>query len=151
MAGLKISAAEVKQALDDVGRWKARAQTVAKTGERATERIVRTVEVSAAGFALGMAKGKWGPSLSVWGIPVDLIAGLGLHGLGYLGVAGKHEDHLHAFGDGALAVWFAGLGAGVGAKIGSPKQIKQGYMGALPGEPVAPPSDQEVAAAAASM
>ena len=155
---LKISASEVKQALTDVNRWRQRAQGVAKAGEKTTERIVRTVEVSAAGFALGLVKGKWGARISVWGVPVDLIAGVGLHALGYLGVAGKAQDHLHAFGDGALAVWFSGLGAGVGARIGSdPERAarraqfdeakKQGWIG----ESVSPPTDAEIARAAAAI
>jgi len=145
---LKVSASEVKHALTEVNRWRQRAQTVSKSGEKTTERIVRTVEVGAAGFAVGLIKGKWGSSISVWGVPVELIAGVGLHALGYLGVAGKAQDHLHAFGDGALAVWFSGLGANVGAKIGSPS-VKG--MGALPGEGVDAPSDQDIARAAAAI
>jgi len=151
---LKISAQEVKQALTDVNRWRTRAQGVAKAGEKTTERIVRTVEVSAAGFALGLVKGKWGAGISVWSVPVDLIAGVGLHALGYLGVAGKAQDHLHAFGDGALAVWFSGLGAGVGARIGGPGRsaaFDQARQSGMLGESVSPPSDAEIARAAAAI
>ena len=151
---LKISASEVKQALTDVNRWRTRAQGVAKAGEKTTERIVRTVEVSAAGFALGLVKGKWGAGISVWGVPVDLIAGVGLHALGYLGVAGKAQDHLHAFGDGALAVWFSGLGAGVGARIGGPArraEFDAAHRGGFIGNDVQPPSDAEIARAAAAI
>jgi hypothetical protein len=151
---LKISAAEVKNALTEVNRWRAKAQGIAKSGEKTTERIVRTVEVSAAGFAIGVVKGKWGADAKVWGVPVDLIAGVGLHALGYLGIAGKAQEHLHAFGDGALAIWFSGLGAGVGANwAGGPKLAA--YQGAkqagLYGAEVAPPSDAEIARAAAAI
>ena len=93
-------------------------------------------------------------SLAEYGVPVDLIAGVGLHALGYLGVAGKAQDHLHAFGDGALAVWFSGLGAGVGARIGGPERraaFDQARQSGMLGESVAPPSDAEIARAAAAI
>ena len=145
---LKLSGAEIKQALTDVSRWKAKASAVAVKGEKITERVVRTVEVSAAGFGLGIIKGKWGPNVSLWGVPVDLILGVGLHAAGYAGIAGKASDHLHAFGDGALAVWFSGLGAGVGQKIGSGTP---GAHGIGAGDTVAPPDDAALARMAAGV
>lgn len=93
-----------------------KARAVTERADAAVSRVVTTSEVSAASFLLGLAQGKWG-SIVVLGMPVDLLAGLGLHLAGFAGVAGRQSLHLHAFGDGALASFFSGLGFKVGTSM----------------------------------
>ena len=90
-----------------------RTEGLKKKGEQVVEHAISAAEVSAASFALGAIQGKMGP-VKVAGVPIDLAAGVGLHALGFLGLAGKHSSHLHSFGDGALASFFFTMGRGVG-------------------------------------
>jgi len=88
-----------------------------KSKERTANMIATATtaaEVSFTSFLFGCAQGKFG-GVAMWGIPVDLVSGLGLHILGFTGVAGaKYGHHLHALADGALASYMNGLGRSVG-------------------------------------
>jgi len=100
-----------------MGKWRAMQEST----EHAIQSVIASSEVSAASFAFGLVQGKWG-GVAVIGVPADLIAGLGLHILAFAGVGGKQSiDHLHAFGDGALASFFNGLGRQVGRSIQTTK------------------------------
>lgn len=107
----------------EIVRFKRRADAVsakahaalAKIGD-SVETFVTTSEVSASSFLFGLAQGKFG-GIAVFGIPIDLLAGLGLHIAAFAGVGGRSSHHLHAFADGALASFFGGLGRHVGRQI----------------------------------
>lgn len=97
-------------------RYMGSAQATLRKHEQVVSTVVNTAEVGAAAFLCGVAQGKW-PGTGVWGVPVDLVAGLGLHVLAFAGIGGKYSSHLHAFGDGALASYLVTLGRDVGSKM----------------------------------
>lgn len=90
---------------------------VAKIKEETQETVmtvVRTVEVAGAGFAFGVANGRYA-SPEVVGVPVDLGAAIVLHGLGFF-LDRDVGVHLHNVGDGALTSYTTALGFGVGKR-----------------------------------
>jgi hypothetical protein len=113
---LAISKSEVDKLYGKATAAIRKARAVQDRAKEAVSKVVTTSEVSAAAFLLGLSQGKWG-SIVVIGVPVDLLAGLGLHLAGFAGVAGGQSSHLHAFGDGALASFFSGLGFKVGQSM----------------------------------
>lgn len=106
---------------------------IRKKAEHVTEKFVRTVEVSGAAFAMGVANGRSNDpeGVNIGGVPIDLGAGIGLEVLGYLGAAGKHSDHLNNLGDGCLAHYAAVLGRGVGVTWKERGSLGGGAQGAL--------------------
>jgi len=110
----------------DIIRFKNKADRIVAKGRAMADRQAETIEtviisseVSAASFMFGLAQGKFG-GIAIVGVPFDLLAGLSLHILAFAGVGGRNAAHLHAFGDGALASFFGGLGRQVGRKIQTP-------------------------------
>ena len=119
---------------EQLSRWKQSLNSakdkIAKYKEKADliiQKAVETVEIGAASFGMGVLMGKTG-GVSVVGVPVDLLAGLGLNLLGYVGVGGKYVDHLHNLGNGSLAHYLGAVGNKVGQNWGKPV----GQQGALP-------------------
>lgn len=111
---LAVSQAAITKYKHMVDRLANRAKGVIAQQHERTNTVINTAEVSAASFLFGLAQGKFG-GIEIVGVPIDLIAGLGLHVMGFMNVAGKaNSRHLHAFGDGALASFFNGLGRNVG-------------------------------------
>lgn len=146
----------VKKAGGYASRYEALKNKVAgirKKAEHVTEKFVRTVEVSGASFAMGVANGRSNDpeGVNVAGVPVDLGAGVALEILGYLGAAGKHSDHLNNLGDGCLAHYAAVLGRGVGVTW------KEKSLGGGVARPIAAqgvhltPAEQAAAMAAAGL
>jgi hypothetical protein len=81
-----------------------------------TKKVVRSLEVSAAGAVGGLIQGRAGEEGStVMHIPTDLLGGIVLNGLGFFGAAGDYSDHLHNFGDGLLAAFTSSMGYGWGS------------------------------------
>jgi hypothetical protein len=126
-----------------ITRFKAQADSITKKArialakaDQAVDTVITTSEVSAASFLFGLAQGKFG-GVAVFGVPIDLLSGLGLHVLAFAGIGGKNSYHLHSFGDGALASFFGGLGRQVGRQIQTPadreRMLKHGAKtGILP-------------------
>lgn len=110
------SLSQMKKAATRYEQLKGKIAGIRKKAEHVTEKFVRTVEVSGAAFAMGVANGRSHDpeGVNIAGVPVDLGAGLALEVLGYMGAAGKHSDHLNNLGDGCLAHYAAVLGRGVG-------------------------------------
>jgi len=102
-----------------VDRQMSKAKAISARADEAVATVITTSEVSAASFLFGLAQGKFG-GISLVGVPIDLLGGLGLHILAFAGIGGKNAHHLHAFGDGALASFFNGLGRQVGVTIQTP-------------------------------
>jgi hypothetical protein len=110
---LQISKRQLADAQSRYESLKARLSNVRKEAEKATEKFVGTLEVTGAAFTMGMIQGRTG-GIEIIGMPLELIAG-GLLNVGsYLGVAGKHSDHLGNLGDGCLAAYAVTVGKGVG-------------------------------------
>jgi len=118
-----------------------RAASIRERAETVVGEVVEAVEVSAGAFGAGLVRGRWGAVEFLGGIPVDLGAGLLLHGIGFLGVAGKHAEHAHNFGNGCLASYAATQGAALGVRMlqqaPAPQQLAaprtSGLIGADPG------------------
>lgn len=92
----------------------------------AMDSVVGGLEVSAGAFATAYATSKWADYQSVMGVSTSLLGGLALSAVGLLDSEGQWGQHVSRLGHGALAVYFAGLGATQGsAKTGA-------VTGALP-------------------
>jgi hypothetical protein len=85
-------------------------------GEEAMAHGLQLAEVAGASAAAGYANAKFGTNgeLLVKGVPADLLGGIGLHALAFLGAAGKYGEHAHNLGDGLIAAYAyrAGVHAG---------------------------------------
>jgi hypothetical protein len=105
--------------------------------------LTQSAEIGAGALAAGVMSGRFG-NMDLFGvIPSDLLVGLGLHALGFLGVLGKWDSDVHNVGDGVLASYFVKLGVGLGTSwrsnaglgaftsgdgyVGAPDQMGQGY------------------------
>lgn len=97
--------------MGNLARW-TRTNLVGR-GETVTQQVVQSVLVSGGAFGFGVLGGAKG-AIDVLGVPIDLGAGILLQLAGFAGLAGKWDKVLHDVGDGALAAYFARLGARVG-------------------------------------
>lgn len=104
---------------DKVDKLAQRAKGLAVKGEEAMGHMVQSMEVGMSALGFGWAEGRYG-SIELLGIPANLGASVVLHGLGYFGMAGKHSEHLHNLGDGALASYLHTMGVGIGARSRQP-------------------------------
>ncbi len=82
-------------------------------------RSVRSSEIALSSFTFGVLQGRFKAQggLTVFALPVDLLAGATFHALGLFGFARPYAHHLHAFGDGALASFFTTTGYRVGERM----------------------------------
>jgi hypothetical protein len=134
MATMKLTKTELNKAHQ---RWESAKKAISRVRERAeeaTQRVVDTVEIGGAAFAMGVIQGKTG-GVEIMGVPLELGGGLVLELLAFTGMAGKATDHLANFGNGMLAAYATTVGRGVGqsweqtGKLGggtSPKAISKG-------------------------
>jgi hypothetical protein len=110
---IKVGAAQLAKIRNAMSRASTKTQAIAKKGEKTVHTLVRTAEISAVSFGLGVAQGRMG-TIEVLGVPADLGLGALAHLGGFFGIGGKMSGHLHAVGDGALAAYFVVLGKGTG-------------------------------------
>jgi hypothetical protein len=99
-------------------KLKARVATMREKGQEAIGTVLQTVEVGGTAFGFGFMRGKMGDAqgdLDIVGIPASLGTAVAMHGLGFMGVFGKHSEHAHNIGDGALAEYGAVQGMRLGA------------------------------------
>lgn len=108
-----ISHKHLLDARDKIASIRNRIAAMRQKGEAATEKIVRSAEVSGTAFAMGVVQGRTG-GIEIVGVPLELLVGGAGLVAGHLGAAGKMSDHLINVGDGALAAWAATMGRGVG-------------------------------------
>jgi len=111
---LQLSSRDIVRYAEQAKNLKNRAQKALDKSHETVEHLVRTAEVSASAFALGMIQGKYGKQSVIMGVPIDLGAGLGAHLAAIMGIGGHMAPHLHAFGDGALACYLSTLGMATG-------------------------------------
>jgi hypothetical protein len=94
-------------------------------------RSVRTSEISLSSFTFGVLQGRFKDKggLTLFALPVDLLAGAAFHVAGMLPFASGYSHHLHAFGDGALASFFTTTGYRVGERWGRGGSLRSGLSG----------------------
>ncbi len=114
MSAMTISKADAKRAMTRLESLKSRVATIRKHAEKTTEKALATAEVTGAAFAMGLIQGRTG-GVEVMGVPLELGLGVSLTIGGYLGLAGKHSDHLNNVANGCLAAYATTMGRGVGA------------------------------------
>lgn len=117
----------VERARDKMASLREKTEGIIDTG-------IAAAEVSGTAFAFGYANARWGENgeLKVGGLPVDLGAAVALHGIAFMGGLGKHAEHGHNVGTGALASYTYRLGTQLGAEAktvaerGDAKQLGSG-------------------------
>jgi hypothetical protein len=94
-------------------------------------KVVRTSEIVLGSFSFGLLQGRFKDKggLTLFGLPVDLLAGTAFHILGLLPFTRGYSHHLHAFGDGALASFFTTTGYRVGERWAKGGGLTSGIAG----------------------
>ena len=139
MAGIKVGRAEVERLKKQATGAMSRLRSVREKAEETAMVVVRSATVSGTAFLFGLTRGRFideqtgKPGVEIFGVPVELVAAAGFHVLGFMG-SDKYGQHLHNFGDGALAAYTVGLGIDVGTRMRqqAPAQPAQAASGALP-------------------
>ncbi len=126
-----LSREQLQQVKSTVERARAQMSRAREKTEEVVGEAIRAAETGAAAFGLGWVRGRFG-EVSVLGVPVDVGAAAVLHGVAFLGGAGKYREHVHALGNGALAVYLTT----VGAKVGDDMRKKAGGSTTLPLPPI---------------
>jgi len=113
---VNITSEQLSEMRSVTERAMARVKQIKEKTTEAMGQVVQTVEVGVAAFGFALARGRFEDKegLNVVGVPVDLGVGVLAHVLGFMGAAGKYDEHLHNFGDGALACYLTVLGGGIG-------------------------------------
>lgn len=149
---LKVAASSLTRYKNLAEKAMERARRVREKGQEAIERGVRTTVSSATAFGLGMVQGRTGGVELFGKLPLELLVGAGAHVAGYMKVGGRNSEHLHAVGDGALALYAGTMGRAVGTQwkttgrlLGAPK-----VAGELPSSGADYASDEELASAVAA-
>lgn len=103
--------------------WKDRAEralaTVRNVREKAARPIeigIQAAEIQGAAFLVGLYKGRNGDP-EVAGVPVDLVGGLALIGVGIVMGSKPIAEHLVNLGNGATAAYSSQSGYGVGLEM----------------------------------
>ncbi len=113
---MSITRRDIDRAHSMLNRQRVMAERDQAKKETYMGQLAQTAEISGAALVTGYVYGRYAvPSLGP--IPLDLLVGLGLAGLGYSGMAGKYSGDVNNLGDGVLAAYFAKLGAGLGASM----------------------------------
>jgi len=114
---IQITRRDVEDAFSHLRDMQSRLSRHSSSGEAIVGQVAQSVEVAAGALANGVLSGRFGNMyLGTTKVPVDLLVGLGAHGLAFFGLAGKQGEHLHNFADGFLAGYLTKLGAGLGSK-----------------------------------
>lgn len=111
--GYSITSDSLRRAGSYATRYAKAIRSHADTGESLLQQGIQTTFVSGTAFGFGVLGGHQG-AVDVLGVPVDVGAGILAHVAAAAGFAGKYGKQLHDIGDGALAAYFARLGARVG-------------------------------------
>jgi len=128
---LQLTKAHAKQAFEKYEHLKRRVSNMRQKAEETTKKVVRTAEVGAAAFGMGLLQGRT-QGVEILGVPLELGAGLVLNVLGMMDAAGGHSEHLTNLGDGCVAAYAATLGRGVGVTMRE-KSGSMNQSASLPG------------------
>lgn len=110
---LTITRRDIEHAHAMGKRALAQTDKMKEQGESIVGHLSQSLEIGVGALGFGVLAGRYG-AVNLGPVPLDLASGLAMHLLGFAGVAGKYADHLHNFGDGALASYWVKLGAGFG-------------------------------------
>ena len=149
---MKVAASSLTRYKNIAEKAMERARRVREKGQEAVERGVRTFVSTGTAFGLGVVQGRTGGVELFGKLPRELLVGAGAHVAGYMRMGGKNSEHLHAVGDGALALYAGTMGRAVGSQwkatgklLGAPK-----VAGELPSAGADFASDEELADAVAA-
>lgn len=114
---LRISRRDV----EDAYRYADRALQSARDLDKMSpnkQKLVRTGETLGAAAIVGVLSGRFGP-LNIPGtqVPADLLVGIAGHLIGFFGLAGKWDDHVHNLADGVLMAYVTKFSVGVGTQM----------------------------------
>jgi hypothetical protein len=112
---------EMRHAYGNLERVKAHMAKVKEKGEEAIGQGIQLAEVAGAAGIAGYVNAKFGTDtgneLQIKGVPADLLTGIGLHALAFLGGAGKHATHAHNVADGLVAAYAYRAGVAAAADL----------------------------------
>ena len=92
-----------------------RAERQKEHTEGMTRRGIGLMATAVGGLASGVYSGRF-PTTTFIGLPLDLLAGLVVGGVGVVGLAGRESEYVSDFGGGLVAGFLARFGAGVGTR-----------------------------------
>ncbi|MDX2086370.1 MAG: hypothetical protein SFX73_00915 [Kofleriaceae bacterium] len=130
---LKVTREQLEQMNRQLENAKARAASLRESGEKAVERVVRTGEVLGTAGMFAVLNGRTG-GVQLLGVPLDLASGIAMHAFGLLGGAGRHAEHVHNMGDGALASFAVTLGQEVGSRMRREALAARSGVGTFPAQ-----------------
>ncbi len=121
---LTITRRDIEDAYSAASAARDHIKGISSKGESVAGQLIQTVEVNAGALAVGVACGRYG-ALHLKGstIPLDLAAGVALHGAAFFGLAGRYGEHAHNFADGVLAAYTTKFGIGLGTKMRADKGL----------------------------
>lgn len=118
-----VSKSTLKKAAEQAIRLKRQVDNIKEKSAEALGHAVQTLEVGSASFGFAYLRGRLTTperQFTVMNVPIDLLAGFGLHALSFAGAFDKYDEHAHNFGDGALAAYLAFTGLKFGAQSQDP-------------------------------
>jgi hypothetical protein len=123
--------------MSTIANLKTRLTSIKEKASETMGQVLQTAEVGAAAAGFAWANGRYGalnakagnydPEIDVLGVPADVGAAVVLHGLAFTGLLGKHKEHAHNIGDGALSSYLCRIGMRMGLQAkstaGQPKTV----------------------------
>lgn len=121
---LTITRRDIEDAYSAASAARDHVKGISSKGESVAGQLIQTIEVNAGALAVGVACGRYG-ALHLKGstIPLDLAAGVAIHGAAFFGLAGRYGEHAHNVADGVLAAYVTKFGIGLGTKMRADKGL----------------------------
>lgn len=110
---MQLKMADITRFREEAERLKKRVAKATEHADKVIDVVVQSAEVNIAAFGTGLMIGRTG-GVDFFNVPVELLGGVGLHLLAFLGVGGSKADHMHNFGNGLLAAYMGGVGRKLG-------------------------------------
>ena len=125
---MAFSAQNIAKAREMVERAKSKMATMREHSEEVIGEAIAATEVATTALAFGYANARYGEGgeLKIAGMPIDLLVGVSLHGISFLGGLGKYSEHGHNIGSGGMAAYAFRTGSQLG------RDAREG-RGAAPG------------------
>jgi len=117
--------------LSRLGSYRDSAKGLLSRSDGALKQGVRTSLISFSSFSFGVLQGRFKDKggLTMFGLPVDLLAGAAFHLFGLFPSARPYANVLHAVGDGAFASFFNTTGYRVGERWAEGGSFTSGLSG----------------------
>lgn len=125
---MAFSAQNIAKAREMVERARSKMTAMREHSEEVIGEAIAATEVGTTALAFGYANARYGDGgeLKIAGMPLDLLAGVSLHGISFMGGLGKYAEHGHNIGSGAMAAYAYRAGSQLG------RDAREG-KGAAPG------------------